>query len=167
MPFAAIAVLTALLALGPQIQKMEPDSPSFMTNGPKSGTDKVFAVDSYEKGPIGIVGVEEVKQQNPPSLWAVTVQNRGTEPISAYRMTAVVVTGDHKIKGTQRLQTVKNLQPGKSSRQQIKIFPTILNPTDRVVFYLGEVNVGGVQWKVDSKEANDMVSKVAARFPVQ
>lgn len=151
-----------------QVQQMQPDSPRFM-NGqdPQGATWKVFAVDSYEQGPIGVVQVEEVPQQNPPSLWAVSVQNRGNEPVTSYRMTAVVVTGDNKIKGTQMLPAIKNLKPGQVSRQQIKIFPTILNPTDRVVFYVGELTAGETQWKADKAAVSALVTKTAARFPVQ
>ena len=51
------------------------------------------------------------------------------------------------------LQVVKNLKPGQVSRQQIKIFPTILNPTDRVVFYVSEVTTDVAPWKVDKNAA--------------
>lgn len=37
---------------------------------------KVFAVDSYDSGPIGVVQVEELRH-NPPSHQAVSVRNRG------------------------------------------------------------------------------------------
>ena len=160
-----LALVFTMLSLG-QVQKMEPDSPKFMNGEVSDASGKVFAVDSYEKGPIGVVGVEEVKQQNPPSLWAVVVQNRGTSAVT-YRMTAAVVTGDNKIKGSQVMQAVKNLEPGKVSRQQVKIFPTILNPSDRVVFYLSESTTGGESWKVDKEVVTSLVTSVAARHPVQ
>lgn len=169
MKFAPLAVVT-LLSLGAsaeaQVQQMQPDSPKFMNGEFIDASSKVFAVDSHDKGPIGVVGVEEVKQQQPPSLWAVSVQNRGSAAVT-YRMSAVVVTGDNRIKGSQQLPTIRDLKPGKVSRQQIKIFPTILNPTDRVVFYLSEATVDGVAWKVDKDAANELVTSVAARHPVK
>jgi hypothetical protein len=82
-------------------------------------------------------------------------------------MAAAVVTGDHKIKGSQQLPAIKNLQPGKASRQQIKIFPTILNPTDRVVFYVSEVSAGSDSWKADKDTVGSLISSVAARHPVK
>lgn len=165
MRFSIVSIALSLL-FGVQVQKMEPDYPKSISEV-SDETGKVFAVDSYEKGPIRVVHVEEVKQQNPPSLWAVSVQNRGTDAVT-YRMTAAVVTGDNKVKGSQLLQTVKNLQSGKISRQQIKIFPTILNPTDRVVFYLNEISTsGGESWKVDKDVATALVIAVATRHPVK
>ena len=77
------------------------------------------------------------------------------------------MTGDHKIKGTQLLPVVKNLKRGNVSRQQIKIFPTILNPTDRVVFYLSELTAGGVEWKADRAGVTSLITTIAARYPVQ
>ena len=160
-----IGLLIALLAFGSQVASGTPDRPKFM-DGDSRGT-KVFAVESYKGGPIEVVQVEEVLQQNPPSLWAVTVQNRDATTIDSYRMAAAVVTGDHKIKGTQLLPAVKNLKRGNVSRQQIKIFPTILNPTDRVVFYLSELTAGGVEWKADRADVTTLITTIAARYPVQ
>jgi hypothetical protein len=127
---------------------------------------KVFAIDTWDRGPIGLVNVEEVRQQNPPSLWAVTVKNRGTA-VTTFRMAAAVVTGDHKVKGIQQMQVIKNLEPGKEFRQQIKIFPTIMNPTDRVVFHLSEVTTGSELFKADKDTVDRMIAAVAARHPVQ
>jgi hypothetical protein len=159
--------LIVLLALGPQVTSTTPDRPKFMDGDPRGATGKVFAVDSHKAGPIEVVGVEEVLQQNPPSLWAVTVQNRDLASIDSYRMAAAVVTGDHKIKGTQLLPAIKNLKAGAVSRQQIKIFPTILNPTDRVVFYLSELTANGVQWKADKNDVTALITTMSARYPVQ
>jgi hypothetical protein len=159
-------MLAVFLSLVVQVNKMTPDSPRFMNEDPKGSSWKVFGVDSHESGPIAVIEVEEVRQQNPPSNWAVKVRNRGAMPVLSYRMAAAVVTGDDQIKATQLLQTVKNLKPGQESRQQIKIFPTILNPTDRVVFYLSEVATDGSPWKVDKSAATALITAVAARFPV-
>lgn len=160
-----LTVLITMIALGSQVQSGTPDRPKFMDGDPR-GT-KVFAIDSHKNGPIEVAQVEEVMQQNPPSNWAVTVQNRDAVSIDSFRMAAAVVTGDHKIKGTQLLPVIKNLKAGGTSRQQIKIFPTILNPTDRVVFYLAEVTIAGAGWKVDKNEVNALISKTAAQYPAQ
>jgi hypothetical protein len=66
-----VSVLAMLLSLTGQVQKMEPDSPKFMNGEFGDWSGKVFAVDSYDMGPIGIVEVEEVKQQKPRSRWGV------------------------------------------------------------------------------------------------
>lgn len=150
-----VTLLTALMtviALGSQVQ---------------SDMSKVFAVDSHKNGPIEVVQVEEVPQQNPPSLWGVTVKNRDSVSVDSFRLAAAVVTGDHKIKGTQLLPVIKNLKVGGTSRQQIKIFPTILNPTDRVVFYLAEATIAGAGWKADKNEVAALIIKTAAQYPVQ
>lgn len=166
MTSVTLPVLALCVSVVAQVVQMAPDSPRFMNDEPRGSSWKVFAVDSYEKGPIGVVEVEEVRQQNPPSLWAVTVQNRSSASVVSYRMTAVVVTGDNKVKGTQLLPVVRNMKAGQVSRQQIKIFPTILNPTDRVVFYVSEIATDAGQWKADKNEVTMLVAKTAARFPV-
>lgn len=166
MTFNTIAALLLMFSAAPQVTKMTPDSPRFMNEDPRGSTWKVFAVDSHDTGPIAVVEVEEVRQQNPPSHWAVIVRNRGLMPVLSYRMAAAVVTGDNKIKGTQLLQVVKNLKPGQVSRQQIKIFPTILNPTDRVVFYLSEATTDVAPWKADKAAVTGLITAMAARFPV-
>lgn len=160
-------LFASIFLLASQVATMTPDSPRAM-NGidPVGATWKVFAVDSNNLGPIGVVQVEEVLQQNPPSHWGVTVQNRSAAPVASYRMTAVVVTGDNKIKGSQQLQVVKNLKSGQQSRQQIKIFPTILNPTDRVVFYVSEFTNESNAWKADKDAVTALVTATAARFKV-
>lgn len=166
MTVITLPVVALLLALGSQVAKMTPDSPRFMNEEATGSTWKVFAVDSHDTGPIGVVGVEEVRQQNPPSNWAVSARNRGLAPVPSYRMAAAVVTGDGKIKGTQLLQPVKNLKPGQVTRQQIKIFPTILNPTDRVVFYVSELTTEAAPWKSDKDAVTALIKSVAARYPV-
>lgn len=166
MTFVPLPVLALLLSLVAQVATQTPDSPRFMTGDPRGASWKVFAVDSHESGPIAAVEVEEVRQQNPPSQWGITVRNRGLGPVLSYRMAAAVVTGDNKIKGTQTLPAVKNLKPGQLSRQQIKIFPTILNPTDRVVFYVSELTTEDSSWKVDKNAVTRLITSVAARFPV-
>jgi len=160
-------LIALFLALGLQLTNLTPSSPRMnQFEDPAGASWKVFAVDSHDTGPIAVVQVEEVRQQNPPSQWAVSVRNRGQMPVLSYRMAAAVVTGDNKIKGTQLLQVVKNLKPGQVSRQQIKIFPTILNPTDRVVFYLSEVTTDVAPWKADKDGVTALITTVAARFPV-
>ncbi|MEO8678420.1 MAG: hypothetical protein ABI665_05200 [Vicinamibacterales bacterium] len=162
-----LAAMAMILSLIPQVTKMTPDSPKFMNDEPKGSSWRVFAVDSYEKGPIAVVEVEEVRQQNPPSLWAITAKNRSLAPVNSYRITAVVLTGDNKVKATQMLPAVKNLAPGKVTRQQIKIFPTILNPSDRVVFYVGELTTDDGPWKVDKNEVTALMAAMGARYPAQ
>ena len=166
MAATTLPLIALLLSLGVQVTKMTPDSPRFMNEDPLGATWKVFAVDSYESGPVGVVEVEEVRQQNPPSHWAVSVRNRGLMPVVNFRMAAAVVTRDGKIKGTQLLQVVKNLRPGQVSRQQIKIFPTILNPTDRVVFYVSELATDVAPWKAEKDAVTALIKSMAARYPV-
>lgn len=161
------SVVALCLSFALQLTNLTPSSPrTNQFEDPVGASWKVFAVDSHETGPIAVVQVEEVRQQNPPSNWAVSVRNRGLMPVLSYRMAAAVVTGDNKIKGTQLLQTVKNLKPGQVSRQQIKIFPTILNPTDRVVFYLSEATTDVAPWKADREAVTRLITAAAARFPV-
>lgn len=168
MTLHVLSAVVVMLSLSSQVTKMTPDSPRFMNQVDEApgSTWKVFAVDSYEAGPIGVVQVEEVRQQNPPSEWAVSVRNRGLAPVPLYRLAAATVTGDNKVKAIQQLPAIKNLAPGKVSRQQIKIFPTILTPTDRVVFFVNAVREEASPWQADKDAITALIRMVAARYPV-
>ena len=52
---------------------------------------RVFAVDAHPGGPVAVTQVAEVRQQNPPSSWALNVTNRGLMPLQSVTMAAAVV----------------------------------------------------------------------------
>ena len=61
----------------------------------------------------------------------------------------------------------KNLKPGPVPRQRIKIFPTILNSTDRAVFYLSEATTDVAPWKANKDAVTRLIKAVAGRFLAQ
>src|SRR5690349_7404279 len=102
----------------------------------KGASWRVFSVNSFPQGPLVITQVEEVRQHNPPSTWAVYVGNRDYLPINAVTVAAAVVDIKGNIKATQTLPVMRNVKPQQVLRKEIPIRVTIVAPTDRVVFYL-------------------------------
>ena len=132
----------------------------------KGASWRVFAIDAYPEGPLDIVQVEEVRQQNPPSTWGVHVRNRALMPVVSYLIASAIVTGDGKVKATQPLPPIKNLKPGQVSRQEVRIIATVLMPTDRVVFFVNELANDAATWKAAKELVTTQVREAARRFPV-
>jgi hypothetical protein len=133
---------------------------------PKGASWRVFAIDTYPEGPLDIVQVEEVRQQNPPSTWGVYARNHSLMPVDSFRMAAAIVSGDGKVKATQPLPAIKNLKPGQVSRQEIRVIATVLMPTDRVVFFVNELASETATWKAAKELISMQVKEAAKRFPV-
>ena len=55
---------------------------------PEGATWRVFGVDSFPDGPVKIVQVAEVRQQNPPSSWSVHVTNRALMLVNSVSLAA-------------------------------------------------------------------------------
>ena len=53
-------MLALACSFASQVVTMTPDSPKFMNGDPRGASWKVFAVDSYDRGPIGVVQVEDL-----------------------------------------------------------------------------------------------------------
>lgn len=133
---------------------------------PKGANWRVFAVDALPDGPIAITAVAEVRQQNPPSTYAVYAGNREYMPVDSFTLAAAVVDVNGKVKATQLLGKIKNLKPQQVQRREIPIRVTVLAPTDRVVFYVKQVtSETGDHASVDAEVA-ELIKKVAARLPV-
>jgi hypothetical protein len=133
---------------------------------PEGATWRVFGVDSNPDGPVQIVGVSEVRQQNPPSTWSVRVTNRALMPVNALTMAAAVVDVNGKVKATQPLAAIKNLKPQQVIRKEIPVRVTVIAPTDRVVFYVREIKSETGDWKAVDAEVAALIASVAARLPV-
>jgi hypothetical protein len=133
---------------------------------PKGSSWRVFAVESFADGPLDITEVQEVRQQNPPSSWAVFARNRSMMPVSSYKLAAAVVTGDGNVKAFQTLPPIKNLQPGRIARQSLRVMVAVLAPTDRVVFFVSEALSELGSWKTTDSEMTAVIRDAAKRLPV-
>jgi hypothetical protein len=131
----------------------------------RGATWKVFAVESFPDGPLGIGEVQEVRQQNPPSSWVVFVRNRSLMPVASYNVAAAIVAGDGAVKGIQPLPTIKNLQPSKMSRQEMRVRVNVLMPTDRVVFFVQDVNSELGTWKANHADVSSLIKAAVKRLP--
>ncbi len=127
---------------------------------------RVFSVNSFPKGPLVITQVAEVRQQNPPSTWAVYVGNRDYLPVNSLTLAAAVVDVNGKVKATQTLPSIKNLKPQQVSRKEIPIRVTIVAPTDRVVFYVKEVKSETAEFKSVDAEVAQLIKATAQKLPV-
>ena len=127
---------------------------------------RVFAIDANPQGPIAITGVDEVRQQNPPSTWAVYAGNRELMPVNSFTLAAAVVDVKGKIKATQMLPSIKNLKPQQISRKEIPIRVTIVAPTDRIVFYVREIKSETGDWRAVDADVESLIKLAAARVPV-
>src|SRR4051794_6678664 len=65
---------------------------------PKGANWRIFAIDANPDGPIAITMVDEVRQQNPPSTWAVYAGNRELMPVASFVLAAAVVDVNGKVK---------------------------------------------------------------------
>lgn len=133
---------------------------------PEGATWRVFGVDSNPDGPVKIVGVSEIRQQNPPSTWSVHVTNRALMPVASLTLAAAVVDVTGKVKATQSLGAIKNLKPQQVIRKEIPVRVTVIAPTDRVVFYVREIKSETGDWKSVDAEVAALIASVAARLPV-
>jgi hypothetical protein len=127
---------------------------------------RVFAVDSHPTGPLVITQVEEIRQQNPPSLWAVYVRNRMAAPVVAGGLAAAIVTGDGNVKAIQQLPAIRNLKPNQVNRREMRVTATVLTPTDRVVFYISDVSDGREVWKAADPDVAALIKSAAKRLPI-
>ena len=133
---------------------------------PKGANWRVFAVEAFPDGPIAITAVEEMRQQNPPSKFAVYAGNRELMPVNSFTLAAAVVDVNGKVKATQILGAIKNLKPQQVQRREIPIRVTIVAPTDRIVFYVKEVKSETGDFKSVDTEVAELIKKVAQRMPV-
>ena len=132
----------------------------------KGATWRVFAVDSLPEGPIGVVQVNEVRQHNPPSTWAVHVTNRERRPVASFTIIAAVVDINGEIKAIQALPAIKNLKPGQVQRRETRIRVTVIAPTDRVVFYVRDVISETGNLRASEIDVAAMIKLAASQLPV-
>ena len=124
----------------------------------------MFAVDSYAGGPLAITEVAELRQQNPPSLWAVSVRNRSSERLASFTLAAAIVAGDGTVKTIQRLPAIKHLKPNQASRRELRVTATVLTPTDRVVFFVSDLSHDGADaWKAEETEVGALIKAARAK----
>lgn len=134
--------------------------------GTKGANWRVFAVNSLPEAPIVIVQVEEVRQQNPPSLWGVYFVSRAPMPVETVTLVAAVVDVNGAVKAMQPLPTIKNLKPGQVQRRETRIRVTQIAPTDRVVFFLQAVAGEVGEWKAEDANVAALIRSAAQRLPV-
>jgi hypothetical protein len=170
-----LAALVLLLAQSqPPVRILNPTNPNPMPSDarmnqfedPKGANWRILAVDAFPDGPIAITQVDEVRQQNPPSTWAVYAGNRELMPIASFTLAAAVVDVTGKVKATQLLAAIKNLKPQQVVRKEIPIRVTIVAPTDRVVFYVKDVKSETGDWKSVDAEVAELIKAAVTRLPV-
>jgi hypothetical protein len=96
----------------------------------------------------------------------VIVRNRSLLPVASYTMAAGIVSGDGTLKAVQLLPRMKNLAPGKGSRQEIRITVTVLVPSDRVAFFVNELSSETGSWKATEPALSEMLTSAARRLPL-
>jgi hypothetical protein len=175
MKSAVVLVLLLGTQAQPPIRILNPTNPNPVPSDARmmqfeqeaKGTSwRVFTVDSLPDGPIAVVEVNEVRQHNPPSTWAVHVTNRDLEPVASLTIVAAVVDITGEIKAIQPLPPIKNLKPGQVQRRETRIRVTVIAPTDRVVFYVRDVI--GERWSGRASESDvaALIKSTAQRLPV-
>jgi hypothetical protein len=133
---------------------------------PKGSSWRVFAIDTLPVGPLAIVQVEEVRQHNPPSAWAVSIVNRSFLPVESVTLAAAIVDSAGVVKAIQPLPAIKKLKPSQVQRRQARIKVTVLAPTDRVVFYVSEVLSETMTFKAKDADVAGLIRVAAMRRPV-
>ncbi len=132
----------------------------------KGSSWKVFAVESFADGPLAITEVQEVRQHNPPSSWAVLTRNRSLMPVTSYTLGAAIVSGDGSVKAIQPLPPIRSLQPDGISRQEMRVRVAVLMPNDRVVFFVNAALSEMGTWKATDTEIAALVKAAARRLPI-
>lgn len=127
---------------------------------------RVFGVDADPTRPVTIAAVQEVKQQRPPSNYAVLATNRSDVLVDAYVVAALVVSSAGDVKAIQELPAIRNLKPGQTRRQETPVRAAVLSVTDRVAFMLYKVTSRGHTWTVPDADMRAAVKKVALALPV-
>ena len=133
---------------------------------PKGSSWRVFAVDALPIGQVAITQVEEVRQHNPPSSWAVTIANRSFLPVESVTLAAAIVDTYGVVKATQPLPAIRKLKPGQAQRRQMRVRVTVLAPTDRVVFYVSDLVSETATFKAKPNEVAGLIRMAALRLPV-
>ena len=133
---------------------------------PKGSSWRVFAIDTLPVGPLAIVQVEEVRQHNPPSSWAVSIVNRSFLPVESVTLAAAVVDSTGLVKAIQPLPAIKNLKPSQVQRRQMRIRVTVLAPTDRVVFFVDQAMGEAISFKAKPADVSGLIRVAAMRMPV-
>lgn len=165
--FATRFVLgVAMLAAATEAPAQIDDRLSAHADAVRGASWRVFGVDVDPSRPLAIDAVEEVRQQRPPSNYAVLATNRSEAPIESYVVAAVVVSSDGAVKAVQQLPAIKNLRPGQARRQETPIRVAILSVTDRVAFVPYRITAGGETWTVPDADMRRAVKQVADRLPV-
>ena len=145
---------------------MPSDARMMQFEWPEGATWRVFGVDAYPDGPVKIVKVSEVRQQNPPSTWSVHVTSRALMPVNSVILAAAVVDINGKVKATQPLAAIKNLKPQQVIRKEIPVRVTVLAPTDRVVFFVKEIKSETGDWQSVSADVAELIKAAALQLPV-
>ena len=165
---AAIALLMALQTATNQTLTNPTPSDARMNQfeDPRGSSWRVFAVDTLPVGPLAIVQVEEVRQHNPPSLWAVSIVNQSFLPVESVTLAAAVVDSAGVVKAIQPMPAIKNLKPSQVQRRQMRVRVTVLAPTDRVVFFIDEVTSETTSFKSKPADVAGLIRLAALRLPV-
>jgi hypothetical protein len=133
---------------------------------PRGSSWRVFAVDTLPVGPVAIVQVEELRQHNPPSAWAVSIVNRSFLPVESVTLAAAIVDSRGLVKAIQPLPAIKNLKPSQVQRRQMRVTVTVLAPTDRVVFFIDQAMSETISFKARPGDVSGLIRIAAMRMPL-
>lgn len=170
-----IVMLLAAAQSQPPVRILNPTNPNPLPSDarmtqfddePKGASWRVFAVDANPGGPAAITRVAEVRQQNPPSSWALHVTSRALMPLQSITIGAAVVDVAGKVKAIQTLPPIKNLKPGQTQRRETRIRVTVIAPTDRVVFFLKELKSELGDFAAVEAEVAGLIKAAADLLPV-
>jgi hypothetical protein len=145
---------------------MPSDARMMQFEWPEGATWRVFGVDTFPDGPVKIIGVSEIRQQNPPSTWSVHITSRALMPVASVTMAAAVVDINGVVKGTQPLAAIKNLKPQQVIRKEIPVRVKVIAPTDRIVFFVKEVKSETGDWKAVDADVAALIKNAALQLPV-
>jgi hypothetical protein len=145
---------------------MPSDARMMQFEWPEGATWRVFGVDSNPDGPVKIVQVAEIRQQNPPSTWSMHVTNRALLPVNSVIVAAAVVDVKGNVKATQPLAAIKNLKPQQVIRKEIPVRVTVIAPTDRVVFFVKEIKSETGDWTAVDADVASLIRAAALKLPV-
>ena len=109
--------------------------------------------------------MNEVRQHNPPSTWAVHVTNRELQTVASFTIIAAVVDITGEIKAIQALPAIRNLKPGQVQRRETRIRVTVIAPTDRVVFYVRDVISETGNLRASEIDVAAMIKSAASKLP--
>ncbi len=124
---------------------------------------RAFAIGVGARLPVAIVGLQEIRNPDGRARFAVSVKNISRDPVPSYTVSAGVVNSTGEVKAWQRLDTIRNLKPGQTRRQEFVIRVAVPAHTDFVAMAVTDLERGeGDEWKAEPAALAEAVQKARA-----